>query len=68
MWRCLNCENFSHDPFIYYGGCTGYDPETLSCSKQHFYVTNMSISDLRAANEKGDNCDDFSKGTPKDYA
>lgn len=68
MWRCLNCKNLNYNPFVYYGGYTGYDPETLSCSKQHFYLTDMSINDLEAANRKGESCNDFVSKTPKEHA
>lgn len=66
MWRCLNCKNFSYEPFIYYGGATGFDPETLRCLKGHFYITKPNISNLRKANIKGDCCDDFDAGKPKE--
>ena len=66
MWRCLDCKNLRHSPFKYYGGATGFDPETLDCLKGHFYITHPSINDLRAANTKGDHCNDFDRGEPRE--
>ncbi len=66
MWRCLNCKSFKYSPFHYYGGYTGYDPESLSCLKGHFYMTDMEPDTLRAANATGDSCDDFERGKPQE--
>lgn len=66
MWRCLNCKNFNHSPFVYYGGYTGYSPETLSCLKSHFYLSDLGPENLREANAIGDCCDDFERGKPQE--
>lgn len=59
MWKCLNCTHLNHEPFHYYGGMTGWDPEHLICQKGHFGLYSFDIDEVRDANQKGEGCPDF---------